>query len=46
MLLASKGVSDVIGTPVSWRLRENAAGTERENKIQTNLQFHEKQNIH
>lgn len=32
MLLGSKGVSDVIGIPVSWKLGENAAGRVREKK--------------
>lgn len=30
VLLGSKGVSDVIGTPVSWKLGENAVWKERE----------------
>lgn len=30
VLLGIKGVSDVIGTPVSWKLGENAVWNERE----------------
>lgn len=41
MLLGSKRVSDVIGTPVSWKLGENAVWKERERfKLkQINMQF-------